>query len=130
MKGVIDMTDNFTSSYTGKFDLPALPTQPVVLQYGAVADGPGTIQLVKGYNKATLSVIGTGTFTINWEACSLDGIWKAITGSDVASTTGVLTLTVTASGTYIINIAGFYQFRARISGSAGATVTIDGRMSR
>lgn len=103
---------------------PALaldPSIPGILQNAATATGDGTAMVVSGYGTIGVQVVLTSA-TITFEA-TIDGTnWVAVLCS--LSTDASTSTTATASGLYQCQVAGYNQFRARISTYGTGPVTV------
>lgn len=94
------------------------------LQSGATADGNGTPANVSSYTTAVIQVCCTFTATINFET-SIDGTnYDAAECFSTADKTS-RTVAPTARGQWRCNMIGMNKLRARISGYASGTISVD-----
>jgi hypothetical protein len=100
-----------------------------VFQDAAAATSDGTALAVAGFSTIGLQIVITDTATVAFEATTDGSNWVASVCSSVASTSGALVSSATASGLYKCNVAGMAQFRARISAFTGGTVTVKGLLT-
>lgn len=99
-------------------------TERITLQSAAVATGNGTAANVAGRSRIGVQVTGITTATITFEA-TIDGSnWVALAMSPAGG--GAAATTVTADGLVSGTVAGFAQFRARISAYTSGTITATG----
>lgn len=97
--------------------------QVITLQNAATATGDGVNLGVAGWPTVGVQVVIADTATITFEGrVDETGSWVAAVCSD--SATGTLSSTASASGLYQCNVAGFSQFRARISSHGAGAVTV------
>jgi hypothetical protein len=102
-----------------------------IMQNAATGNGNGTSLNVQGYATAILSItasvaMGGGT-TINFEASVDDTTWVSIMGLQVGTTTTATS--TTATGDWMLSIAGYKSVRARISAYSTGTITVTGYSS-
>jgi hypothetical protein len=76
-----------------------------------------------------LQIVITATATVTFEATTDNSNWVSAVCSSIASTSGALVTSATASGLFKCNVAGMSQFRARISSFGSGTVTVKGLMT-
>jgi hypothetical protein len=100
-----------------------------VFQDAAAATGNGTALAVAGWSTIGLQVVITDTATVTFEATTDDSNWVSAVCTSIASTSGALVSSTTASGLFKCNIAGMSQFRARITAYTGGTVTAKGLLT-
>jgi hypothetical protein len=100
-----------------------------VFQDAAAATGTGTALAVAGWSTIGVQVVISDTATVAFEATADDSNWVSRACVSIASTSGALSTTATASGLYACNVAGMTQFRVRISAYTGGTVTVKGLMT-
>jgi hypothetical protein len=98
-------------------------------QSAAAATGNGTALAVDRYSTLGMQVMISDTATVTFEATSDGTNWVSAVCVSVASTSGTLITSTTASVVVQCPIAGLQQFRARISDFTGGTVTVTGRAS-
>lgn len=97
------------------------PAIPGTLQNAAAATGDGTPLLVSGFGSVGVQVVLTDA-EVTFEA-TIDGTnWAAVLCS--LSTDGSTAITANATGLYQCPVAGFNQFRARVSTFGSGTVTV------
>jgi hypothetical protein len=97
-----------------------------VFQDGAAATGDGTALQVQGWGTIGVQVVITDTATVTFEGTVDGSNWVSAVCSSIASTSGALVTTATASGMLQCSVAGYSQFRARISSYTSGTVTAKG----
>lgn len=92
------------------------------IQSGATSTGSGTLFNCGGLSCLSAQVAGTFVATITWEATANDSDWVAVQAANV----GTLAVSTTTSGTglFEVPIAGFSQFRARISAYTSGSITV------
>jgi hypothetical protein len=101
--------------------------QPMhTFQSAAAATGDGTALAVQGWATVGLQVVISDTATVTFESTTDGSNWFSSVCSSIASTSGALVTSATASGLYQCNVAGMSQFRARISAFTAGTVTVKG----
>jgi hypothetical protein len=100
-----------------------------VFQDAASATGNGTALGVAGWSTIGLQVVISDTATVTFEATADDSNWVSAVCTSIASTSGALVTSATASGLFKCNVAGMTQFRARISSYTGGTVTAKGLLT-
>lgn len=115
-----------SSDSTGQIAQTASKTISVNnMQSAATGNGDGNPLSTLGYATSLISVTGTFSATVNFEA-SADGTtnWVPVLGTKAGTTT---TSTVaTEAGDWIFNVAGFTNIRARVSGFTSGSVTAKG----
>jgi hypothetical protein len=84
---------------------------------------------VEGWGTVGVQVVISDTATVTFEATTDDSNWVSSVCTSTASTTGALVTSATSSGLYFCNVAGFAQFRARVSAYTGGTVTVKGLLT-
>lgn len=100
-----------------------------IFQNAAVATGNGTAMetLLGGALTALLVYISIATTaTVTFEGTHDGTTWFSIAGTDVASTTGAMATSATASGAYRFNLLGLKKVRMRISAWTSGAVTVKG----
>lgn len=108
-------------------------TQAVTFQSAASANGNGTLVSIGGYNSVSMIANNTGlTGTLNYEATN-DGTNFTIVmcrrvDTDARAATIALTTATSVIGIQC-NVAGFNQFRVRLSGVSAGSTTISGFLS-
>jgi hypothetical protein len=102
-------------------------TKADILQNAAVATGDGTAIEVSRYTSIALQVTIADTATVTFEATQNGTTWASAVCTSSASTSAALVTSATATGLYQCPVAGFSQFRARISSWTGGAVTVTAR---
>lgn len=97
------------------------------LQNNATGAGNGTVFNVGGLTFVTLQVTGVFVGTINPEGTIDDTNWISLFAINM--TNGLLTNTITATGLYLIPVAGCDQFRARIGPYTSGLPTVTAKGS-
>jgi hypothetical protein len=97
-----------------------------IFQDAAAATGNGTTQVIPGWATIGVQVVITDTATVTFEATADGSNWVSVACTSIASTSGAMSTTATASGVYQCPVAGMGEFRARISSFTGGTVTVKG----
>ncbi|HEY9791457.1 MAG TPA: choice-of-anchor tandem repeat GloVer-containing protein [Candidatus Obscuribacterales bacterium] len=99
----------------------------VPMQAAAVTNSNGAILKVGGTPTAIVSITGSFTATVNFEASFDNSNWVAIAGAKVG--TGGISTTAAGAGDWVIPIQGYQFLRARISGRTAGSVTVNGYTS-
>jgi hypothetical protein len=97
-----------------------------VFQDGVSATADGTALSVAGWSTIGVQIVITDTATVAFQGTTDGSNWVSLACTSIASTTGALVTTATASGLYKCNVAGMAQFRVRVSAYTGGTVTVKG----
>jgi hypothetical protein len=79
---------------------------------------------VDNYTGVGVQVTISNTATVTFEVSQNQSTWQEATCVLTSSTSGALTTTATATGTYQCNVAGMTLFRARVSAWTSGTVTV------
>lgn len=104
--------------------LHAAQLESITLQNAANSNNNGTILNVKGFSTVILSITGTFNANINFEVSVNGTTFNSILGQSVNSMrSSLLTNTI---GDFRFNVAGYTNFRARISDFVSGTVTVVG----
>lgn len=92
------------------------------LQNAVSATGNGATLDVSGVGTIAIQIIGTFSATITFEA-NIDGTnWVSILG--VSAQTGSAATSTTGMGMFRFSVAGYKQFRARVTWTSGTSVTV------
>lgn len=110
---------------TAHADLAMFKTH--TFQSAAGATGNGTPLAVDNYSTVGLQVVISDTATVTFEVTSDGTNWASAVCTASGDTAGTLVTTASASAAYQCNIAGYQQFRARVSSFTGGTITVTGR---
>jgi hypothetical protein len=97
-----------------------------IFQDAETATGDGVSLLIPGWATIGVQVVISDAATVTFEATADGSNWVSVACTSIASTSGAMSTTATASGIYQCPVAGMGEFRARISGFAGGTVTVKG----
>lgn len=101
--------------------------QPMhTFQSAAAATGNGDALAVQGWATVGVQVVISSTATVTFESTTDGTNWVSTVCSSIASTSGALVTTATASGLFQCNVAGMSSFRVRISSFDSGTVTAKG----
>ena len=123
------LTLGLTNSLAWGQDVHYQGTIPYTLQTAATATGSGTVANIGGLSSLSVTITGSGIYTITFEV-TIDGTnWQAIQGRQ-STTLGTLSSTATAPGTWSFTVGSYSQFRARISAHTSGTINVTGRGSQ
>lgn len=101
------------------------PPPVATIQNAVVANGNGTVFNCRIYGAVKVSITIAGTATVNFEGRMSSGqTFAARKGIAESDTSNTAVTSATASGDYIIYLAGDEEFRARVSGWSSGAVTV------
>lgn len=126
---VIKAADDSTfKQITDEFPMPTkLTGSNVTLADAVTTTGRKTAIPVGWYSMLRVNVFGTGTFSVQVQVQTYDGVWRALTPSDAL--TGVdATTPITTAGVYDFDIAAFQQVAANIASVSGGNVSVKGAL--
>jgi hypothetical protein len=98
-------------------------------QSAAGATGNGTPLAVDNYSTVGLQVVISDTAEVTFEVTSDGTNWVSTVCTQSNDTAGTLVTSASASAAFQCNVAGYQQFRVRVSSFTGGTVTVSGRAS-
>lgn len=102
-------------------------TKQLKLQDAATATGNGTTMVVAPYTSIALQVTISDTATVTFEATQDGTTWASTVCTSSASTSAALVTSATATGLYQCPVAGFSEFRARISSYGSGSISVNAR---
>lgn len=95
-------------------------TSSLTLQNAATGTGTGTVMDIAGLAVVAIALTISDSATVTFEA-SLGGTMTALPARNIA--TGASATTATATGIYVVNVAGLTRFQCRVSTFGAGTIT-------
>jgi hypothetical protein len=100
------------------------PERKVTFQNAASATANGTVMNLTGLSYVALQISGSFVATVTFEATIDGSTWVAVEALNASG--GSVGTTATEAGIYVSNVAGYRQFRARLTWGSGTSCTVTG----